>query len=139
MEDPIKTDTEFWRFLVQNGTLDPSLAEEFKARGRKEWRPLGQILVRRRALDMAQVMGLLAMQADEPNARLGDLAVREGMCTPEQIASALKEQRLHSPHPIELLLADDRVDLGGFFGPLVQYVRWLEGRVHTLSAEMQET
>ena len=52
------------------------------------------------------------------------------MCTAEQLADALSEQRSISPHPIELLLRDPRIEKAGFFGTLIEYVRWLEGRLH---------
>lgn len=132
MEDPLSAPSEFWQYLVEGGALDATLAAEFRDQVDASWAPLGQILVRRGALDLAQVMGLLTMQADEPERRIGDLAIREGMCSPEEVAAAVLEQRATSPHPVELLLRDPRVNTGGLLGPLVEYVRWLEGRVQPL-------
>ena len=130
MEEPLNGTNEFWRIMVEGGVLDERLAGEFRRRTHKKWTPLGQILVERRILDISQVMGLLAMQADEPEMRLGDLAVREGMCTSEQISAALVEQRQACPHPIELLLEDRRIEKAGFFTILIDYVRWLEGQLY---------
>ncbi len=130
MEDPLDAPAEFWKYLVDAGILDPELAEEFHSRTDRAWVPLGRILVSGGVLDHDQVTGLLAIQGDEPHLRLGDLAVREGMCTQDQVAEALREQRALSPHPIELLLRDTRVDKRGLLGPLIDYVQWLEGRLH---------
>ena len=130
MEEPLNSTNEFWEILVEGGVLDRDLATEFRDRLDSEWVPLGQILIRQKALDLAQVMGLMGIQAGEPDQRLGDLAIREGMCTPEQIEVAVAEQRRFNPHPIELLARDSRVDTSGFFGTLIEYVRWLEGQLH---------
>ena len=61
MEDPINTDSEFWRLLIENGTLDASLAEEFKTRMRFEWQPLGQIFIHNRVLGMGRLHSQLAV------------------------------------------------------------------------------
>jgi hypothetical protein len=132
MERRIEGHTKFWEHLVEDGVLDRELAEEFESSAQATWTPIGKLLVTRGALTMTQLMGLLAMQAGDPGLRLGDLAVREGLCSLGQIREVLSEQRRLCPHPIETLLGDDRVDTGALLTPLVRYVRWLEGQLHTL-------
>ncbi len=134
MEDTLVQETEFWRYMVEAGAVDSELAEEFASCSRSKWVPLGQVLIQRDVLDISQVMGLLKMQADEPELRLGDLAIREGLCSHEQVRDALAEQRSMSPHPIEMILRDKRLEPGSFFGPLIAYVRFLEGRLHAVSS-----
>ena len=136
MERRLEGRNEFWEHLVDTGVLDEGLAEEFARACDAGWTPLGKLLVQRGHLSMKQLMGLLAMQSEEPHRRLGDLALREGYCDEEQVRGALVEQRRSCPHPIELLLADPRVDNGALLTPLVDYVRWLEGALRDVRATL---
>lgn len=132
--------SEFWQQLLDAGVLDEDLANEFDRAANAAWTPIGKLLVQSGALSMAQLMSLLGMQADEPYVRLGDLAIREGFCDLEQIRGAVEEQQRSCPHPVELLLADSRIDNGTLFGPLIDYMRWLESRLNALEhARVEET
>lgn len=104
--------------------MSADLAEEFRQTLARQWTPLGQILIELRVLEMSQLMALLALQADEPH-------MREGYANEAQIP--LETQRGRCPGPIEMIFADPRVDSGEFLGPLMNYVRFLEGRVHHLA------
>lgn len=132
MEAPIDRNAEFWAHFVDCGAIDADLAREFQDTAHQTWVPLGQILVERRVLEMSTLMSLLAMQADEPSVRIGDLAIREGHATHAEVEEALAEQRRRSPGPVELMIADKRVEARGVLGPLLNYLRFLEGKVRTL-------
>ena len=120
----------FWDSLVASEAFDFELVAELKERWTPEsWRPLGEVLLREGYLTMRQLGGLLGMQADEPHMRLGDLAVREGLCSVDAIEAALQLQRRSCPGPIELLLQDRRVDRDDLLDALLVYVRFLEGHV----------
>jgi len=120
----------FWDCLKTSSSLDPDLLAELRRSWTPEsWRPLGEILVRSGSLTLRQVAGLIGMQATEPHMRIGDLALREGLCTLEQIEDALQQQRVMCPGPIELLMRDKRVDGEQLLDALVKYARSLEGRL----------
>ena len=118
----------FWECLVQAGTLDEDLVKELKEAWHPDaWTPLGKILVDQGILTQVQVANLLALQADEPRMRLGDLAVREGLCSDEDVKRTLDHQRETCPGPIELLMQSGGVGTEELLGTLLTYVRFLEG------------
>ncbi len=109
MEDQFSPQPGFWRFLIDVGNCDEALVSEYATKHSEKWIPLGQILIEMRSITLKQVMSLLSMQAEDPALRIGDLAVREGYCTRQDIDAAIEIQRNQSPHPIELLLRDARI------------------------------
>ncbi len=131
-EERLQSDYEFWGCLVETCDLDEAIIDEYRTTQSRGWSPLGSILLRDGVLSMSQVIALLAIQANEPDVRIGDLAVREGHCTQATIRKALVVQREESPHPIELLMADSRVDKPTLFDGVTSYVRFLEGLVHRM-------
>lgn len=80
-------------------------------------------------LTLRQIAGLVGMQSEEPHMRLGDIAVREGLCTVEEIQKALAVQRESCPGPVEVLLRDPRIEGEDLLEALLMYARYLEGRV----------
>ena len=95
----------FWREIVDKHVLCAErVAQHRKAARKSPWVPLGRLLIREGYLTVRQVMGLVAMQANEPTIRIGDLAIREGLCTPEQIMHCLDVQSQSVPGPIEVVL-----------------------------------
>lgn len=120
----------FWDSLVEAGTLDAGLIFELKKSWNPGvWRPLGEVLIRRKILTLKQVAGLISLQVDEPNIRIGDLAIREGYCTPQQLEEALDAQREACPGPIEILMRDGSAKPDDLLTTLMIYVRFLEGRI----------
>jgi hypothetical protein len=118
------------RFLVENGALDPRLYAEFTGLAAvRRWAPLGSHLVRLGFLTLSDLAWLLALQAADQGRRIGDLAVEQGLCTPEQVRHAIEEQARTAPGPLDLLVGDPRVDQNALLRALVQYVHFLEGRV----------
>ena len=134
MDNPLFPDHKFWNILTCIGALDQGLVEEYRESSCKQWRQLGEILVREGSLTVKQVAGLLGMQADEPHMRIGDLAVREGLIDGDQLVEALKVQRESCPHPLELMAKDDRLEKGDLFLTLISYVRFLEGTLRRAEA-----
>jgi len=120
----------FWDSLVESEAINADLVEELRASWTPDsWRPIGEILIHGGVLSLRQVAGLIGMQATEPHMRIGDLAVREGLCSADQVAEALKTQRKTCPGPIEILMNDDRVEGEDLLDALLKYARYLEGRV----------
>lgn len=83
----------YWRKLTSQGLVDQSLVGEFlRTTEARPWRPLGEVLLREGCLSMKQVYTLVGMQADEPDVLFGELAVREGLCSKEDVEFALRLQ-----------------------------------------------
>ncbi len=112
--------------LVDEGLLSRTLAETLSARVRDSWVPLGKILRQQGSLTMGQLMDLLQEQANAPGLRLGDLALRLGLCTPVDIERAVRTQAESSPHVIELLLRERHCEPEKLCRVLARYVRLLE-------------
>jgi hypothetical protein len=120
----------FWDCLARSVSIDPELVDELHSIWDPQaWRPVGEILIRKGVLSLKQVTSLIGIQAGEPQLRIGDLAVREGLCTAAQVREALDSQRAACPGPAELLLGDDRVDSEQLLDALLMYARYLEGRL----------
>ena len=132
MEEKIPPDQKLWDYLSRVVGFDAELQEEYRSTLEMRWIPLGEVLLREGIIRVSQMMTLLDMQVDEPDLRIGDLAVREGFCTHESIQRALAIQREQSPHPVELLLQDPRADQASLLDGVLSYVRHLEGLVHSL-------
>ena len=132
-EERFEPDEQFWEDLARHGAADPKLVDEYRRIvTERPWKPIGRILLEQGTLSTKQVAGLLQMQADEPNLRLGDLAIREESCSVAEIEEALRLQRDSCPGPIELMLDDRRINQRSLLSALVGYIRHLEGTVHRL-------
>jgi len=107
-------------------------ADRVRARVRDAWIPIGKILRQRGHLTMGQLMDLLQMQTAEPHLRLGELAVRQGFCTEEDVQEILRVQRDTSVHPLEVLLAEVDCDRERLLKVLVRYIRQIEARISEL-------
>jgi len=137
MEERLSTDSALWRVLSEIGGFDEALVTEFEQIIEQKWMPIGEVMLREGMLRMREVMALLGIQADEPGQRFGDLAIREGFCTQEQVGKALRIQRETCPHPLELLMRDQRLDQTSLFDGMVEYARYLEGRVRSLERRLE--
>ncbi len=115
--------------LVDEGLLSRALAETLAARVRDSWIPLGKILRQQGSLTMGQLMDLLQEQANAPSQRLGELALRLGLCSAVDIERALRTQAESSPHVIELLLREGHCEPEKLCRVLSRYVRQLEERL----------
>jgi len=83
---------QFAMYLVDNGVI--SCEEFFEAlKLQLHSRPqLGALAIETRRLSFRQVFSILRTQCDEPNTMFGELAVRLGYLTEEEIAQLLAEQ-----------------------------------------------
>lgn len=92
---------DLWSFLEREGLVSAREGDELREQ-HACWTPLGEILVSERALARSDLERLLARQSLE-GARLGELAVEEGLCSWADVARALAIQREASP--VDYLLA----------------------------------
>jgi len=112
--------------LVRMGVITSEAGEYYKARVRREFKPLGRILLDQRRLTIHQLAELILMQAEEPCALLGELAVREGHCTPDEVGEALAYQRESCPHILEMAYMDEDVDTLELIRGAAAYIRHAE-------------
>lgn len=126
---------EFWRYLQGAGVIPETTADSFTQDVRDQWMPIGRILLREKALSVPEMHRILALQAEEPGMRVGDLAVREGFCTEEDVQNAIDFQKEQcGEHPLARLIREvDDIDPDTLLQALYGYVRHLEGRVQILS------
>lgn len=117
---------DFAQFLLDRDALTAAQAEQVRERSRSERIPIGQLLMQSSYLSVKQVMAVLAIQADNPGEKFGQIALREGFLTMRQLEDALRLQRSTTRHMIEV------VSLMGLFTPAalvemtVAYVSLLE-------------
>jgi hypothetical protein len=123
------TPDELVDLLLNEGVIDGATAAATLERLRDSWVPLGRILRQHNKLSMSQLMELLQLQAGEPHLRLGELAVREGFCSDADVRDALRMQREVSPHLLDMLASDPKVELGKLMQVATRYVRLLEARL----------
>ena len=118
--------------LVQEGLTTTAIAQKIRNKIRATWVPIGTLLRQRGHLSMSELASLLEIQTAEPHLRLGELAVREGFCTEEDVDEALRLQCAAIPHPVEVLLAEVTCDREELCKVLLRYIRALEARVAEL-------
>jgi hypothetical protein len=106
-EDPM----QFAMYLVDNGVI--SCEEFFEAlKLQMSTRPqLGALAIETRRLSFRQVFAILRAQCDEPNTMFGELAVRLGYLSDEDVNSLLAEQAGRAMPLLEVLVEN------GFLSP----------------------
>jgi len=95
---------QFAMYLVEDGVI--SCEEFFEAvklqlRSRPQ---LGALAIESRRLSFRQVSAILRTQCDEPNELFGEIAVRLGYLTPEDLADLLAEQAAQAKPLLEVLV-----------------------------------
>ncbi len=121
--------TDVLDMLVLDGLTSPSTAWKLRTKVQESWLPIGRILRQRGRLTMDQVTRLLVLQTAEPNLRIGELAVREGYCTQDDVDEALRLQREASPHALEAFLEEVPCDREQVIQVMIRYIRHLEARM----------
>jgi hypothetical protein len=122
--------------LVGEGLISSSAAIGIRNRIRESWIPLGEVLRQQGNLSTAQLMDLVQMQACEPHFRLGELAVREGLCSERDILDAIQLQRESNPHALEILLSEIECDRERLWRVVIRYVRQIESRIAELPVQI---
>jgi hypothetical protein len=95
---------QFAMYLVENGVI--SCEEFFEAlKLQLHSRPqLGALAIDTRRLTFRQVSAILRVQCEEPNELFGEIAVRLGYLTEEQLAELLAEQASRAQPLAEVLV-----------------------------------
>lgn len=87
---------QFGIYLVDNGVLTPDeFVEAVKLfnNGRPQ---LGAVAVQRRLLSCRQVFSILRSQCDHPDQLFGDVAIKLGFLSPEDVGALILEQSRQS-------------------------------------------
>lgn len=121
-----------WAELVAHGVLERELVEAFRlATPGDPWVPLGKVMLDEGVITLRQVMDVLAAQSAAPEARFGEIAVRDGHCTVADVRRCLDIQARETPGSIEYALADVDVPPGRVIAALASYARYLERRIES--------
>ena len=130
MDQKSSLSESFWKILTESGYCNAEVLTQIRSDiESSNWQPLGAILIRSGQITVGQVAGLLSMQTEEPGMRIGDLAVREGHCTPTQIRDALQLQRSQCRMPLENLIESSHLDETQLLHVLAAYLEKLERRL----------
>lgn len=124
---------DFCQYLIDSGKLPAAESERLLRMVRKSRPQLGRLLIQQGHMDLKQVMQVIYLQADEPQTRFGDLAVRCGYLTRPQLMHALLEQQRMARHPAELLHEEGALPQDDLSRVLIGYVRALEAELAHLS------
>jgi hypothetical protein len=98
---------QFAMYLVDNGVIS---CEEFfeAAKLQLNTRPqLGALAIEMRRLTFRQVFAILRAQCDEPNTLFGELAVRMGYLTEDDVSKLLAEQASRAQPLMDVLVEND--------------------------------
>ncbi|MBV1859931.1 MAG: hypothetical protein KUG77_16080 [Nannocystaceae bacterium] len=126
MNEKLGNPIDFCKFLVDRGLLDTGQAEAVRYRSAGERTAIGQVLVMRGVLTVRQVMNVLSLQADLPDVRFGELALRAGYLTTVELEEALKFQAAHRRHQIAVVTQDGQLERPELEAAVVAYVHFLE-------------
>lgn len=96
--------TTFIRFLTAESLLTYEQAKELDEAASRARSLLGQMMLRRKHLTLRQMVELLELQANQPNKRIGELAVEAGHVDQRTLDALLAEQSAaRTQHPIDTL------------------------------------
>jgi hypothetical protein len=118
---------QFAMYLVDNGVL--SCEEYYEAsKLQQHSRPqLGALAIEARRLTVKQVFAVLSLQCDEPNTRFGELAVRLGYLTDDDISHLLAEQERRATPLLDVLVENDFLSAELAEQHYAEYRRCLQG------------
>lgn len=120
----LELDDAFWAQLEASGELDVRVLGEYREfYATHAWAPLGAVLVAGGHLTLPELVALLERQSARPDTPLGELALEQGVCTPDELAHALALQARTSPAPLELMRRDPRIDEAALSRALEAYLR----------------
>ena len=99
----LNPDFDFAQFLLDRKYIGAAAAAKVRLKADTARVPIGQILVMRGVLTIRQVMTVLEAQADEPDVRFGELAIRLGFLSTVALDAALREQAGSRVHQISVI------------------------------------
>jgi hypothetical protein len=117
---------QFAMYLVDNGVI--SCEEFFEAlKLQMSTRPqLGALAIETRRLSFRQVFAILRAQCDEPNTLFGELAVRMGHLTDDDVSTLLAEQASRATPLLEVLVDNGFLSADGAERHYAEYRRCMQ-------------
>lgn len=127
----IDPDQEFWDQVAAHEVMSSTKIDEYHKRMCSTSRlPLGALPIKKKFITIRKIMGLLTMQVDEPQLRIGDLAVREGHCTQAQVDVCLAIQQEAEHNPIDEMVQEPELDQKSMLRALAAYIHHLEQNLY---------
>lgn len=120
---------EFCQYLAETNQLPPTDVEQLQRLVHRSRPQIGRVLIELGVMDLRQVMKVMSVQAEEPQTRFGDLAVRCGYLTRDQLDHALAEQRRLTRHAAEIMHRESMLSDEALVKALIGYARGLEDRL----------
>lgn len=117
---------DFAQFLLDRDAITGVQADEVRRRAQNERVPIGQLLMQSNFLSVKQVMAVLAIQADHPTEKFGQIALGQGFLTLRQLEDALRIQRLTRRHMIEVVSMMGLLEPKQLLEVAVAYISLLE-------------
>ncbi|MCK6548168.1 hypothetical protein L6R52_20115 [Myxococcota bacterium] len=125
---------DFLGFLVRQGSLSADQAGELRRTLELGSAPIGRLLMLLGFIDAKDVVHILELKRQSPGLRFGELAVREGLVTKEQLAVALKRQWKAPRSQAELVRESKLLDDDVWARAMIDYVGFLEDAIHATKA-----
>lgn len=117
---------DFAQFLLDRALISQAYAAELRDKAENGRMPIGQILIRKRFCSVRQIMDVVALQAECPSVRFGELAVRCKYISTVELQESLAYQRKHRQHQIEVAYFGREIPRQELHVYIVGYVRLME-------------
>lgn len=118
--------SDFAQFLLDRSLINQEQADHLREQSAHGRVPIGQLFIRKRMCTVRQVMDLVARQAECPNVRFGELALRCKLVTTVQLEEVLSFQKNHRFHQIEVALFERLLPKQEIYEQVICYVRFME-------------
>lgn len=123
------SELDFVQYLRDRELISPQLGDEVRKAARTEKVPLGRLLLDAGAITVRDLMKILALQADSPHERFGEIALRTKVITSTQLESALRLQATVRPHQLEIVRRMALLSSSELQDLTIDYMRFLEMRI----------
>lgn len=120
---------DFAEFLARRGQISREAAEEVREAVLMGSAPIGRLMVMMGLMGLRDVLRVLQIAHAEPGRRFGELAVREGLVTPDQLTAALRKQWSTPRSQAEIIRERNLVEHEVWMKALLEYVAFLEDTI----------
>lgn len=117
---------DFAQFLFDRELISQEQADLMRERSESGRVPIGQLFIQKKLCTVRQVMDLVALQAECPTVRFGELALRCKFVTTLQLEEVLSFQKNHRSHQIEVARYERILSKEDLIEQVICYVRFME-------------
>lgn len=125
---------DFAEFLCRRGLITREVCDEIRRTVEMGSAPIGRLLVLMGLISLRDVVRILEVRRTEPEVRFGEIAVREGLVTQEQLTAALRKQWSAPRSQPEIIRERKLLDDETWTKALLEYVSFLEDTVAARNA-----